>query len=75
MNQKPNNSASSPPPRETRFGLNDITGAIVDAAFKMHIELRSGLLESVYEAVLVGALEKRGAQVEWQKVIEVSNEP
>lgn len=29
--------------------LDDITGAIVDSAFKIHMELGPGLLESVYE--------------------------
>jgi len=29
--------------------LDDITGAIVDAAVKIHIDLGPGLLESVYE--------------------------
>ena len=28
--------------------LDDITGAIVDAALKIHVELGPGLLESVY---------------------------
>ncbi len=49
--------------------LDDITGAIVDAALKIHMELGPGLLESVYEAVLARALENRGFHVERQKVI------
>lgn len=49
--------------------LDDITGAIVDSALRIHKELGSGLLESVYEAVLARALEKRGFHVERQKVI------
>ena len=49
--------------------LDDITGAVVDSAMKIHIELGPGLLESVYEAVLARALERRGLQVERQKVI------
>jgi len=49
--------------------LDDITAAIVDAALKIHMELGSGLLESVYEVVLARALEKRGFHVERQKVI------
>jgi GxxExxY protein len=49
--------------------LDDITGAIVDAAMKLHMELGPGLLESVYEVVLTRALEKRGFRVERQKVI------
>jgi iron complex transport system substrate-binding protein len=70
MNSTPENtSASSAPPRENPFLLDDITGAIVDAALKIHMELGPGLLESVYEAVLARALEKRGFQVERQNVI------
>ena len=49
--------------------LDDITGAVVDAAMKIHMDLGPGLLESVYEAVLARALERRGFQVERQKVI------
>ena len=49
--------------------LDDITGAIVDAALKIHRELGPGLLESVYEAVLARALSKRGFEVERQKAI------
>ena len=37
--------------------LDDITGAVVDAAVKIHKELGPGLLESVYEVVLARALE------------------
>ena len=49
--------------------LDDITGAVVDAAVKIHKELGPGLLESVYEAVLARALEQRGFQVERQKPV------
>jgi GxxExxY protein len=49
--------------------LDDITGAVVDSAMKIHKGLGPGLLESVYEAVLARALERRGLQVEKQKVI------
>ena len=44
--------------------LDDITEAIIDAAIQIHRELGPGLLESVYEAVLARALEKRGFHVE-----------
>jgi iron complex transport system substrate-binding protein len=47
--------------------LDDITGEIVDAAFKVHVGLGPGLLESVYEAVLARELERRGLVVERQK--------
>ena len=49
--------------------LDDITGAIVDSAVKIHKELGPGLLESVYEAVLARALERRNLQVVRQKSI------
>jgi len=49
--------------------LDVITGAIVDAAIKIHMELGPGLLESDYEVVLARALERRGFCVERQKVI------
>ena len=50
---------------------NEISKQIVDAAFKIHIRLGPGLLESVYEAVLAYELRKRGLRVERQKVIPV----
>ena len=49
--------------------LDDITGAVVDAAVNIHKELGPGLLESVYEVILARALERRGFQVERQKPI------
>jgi iron complex transport system substrate-binding protein len=49
--------------------FDDITGAIIDASIKLHIDLGPGLLESVYEAVLARTLEKRGYRVERQKVV------
>jgi iron complex transport system substrate-binding protein len=49
--------------------IDEITGCIVDAAYKIHTGLGPGLLESVYEAVLASELEKRGLAVERQKTI------
>jgi GxxExxY protein len=49
--------------------LDEITGAIVDAALQMHRDLGPGLMESVYEAILSRALVQRGLHVERQKVI------
>jgi len=43
--------------------LDDITGAVIDAALKIHRELGPGLLESVYEVVLARELERRGFRV------------
>jgi len=49
--------------------LDDITGAVIDAALRIHRDLGPGLLESVYEATLARALERRGFRVERQKPI------
>ena len=49
--------------------IDDITGQIVDAAFKLHTRLGPGLLESVYEMVLARELERRGVRVERQKTV------
>jgi GxxExxY protein len=48
-----------------------ISGDVVDAAFRLHQELGPGLLESVYEIVLAGWLERRGYLVERQKPIDI----
>jgi GxxExxY protein len=49
--------------------LDNITGEIVDAAYKLHRGLGPGLLESVYETVLARDLQRRGLQIERQKPI------
>ena len=49
--------------------LDDVTGEIVDAAYKLHTALGPGLLESVYETVLYRDLQKRGFKVERQKIV------
>ncbi|HEX8327509.1 MAG TPA: GxxExxY protein [Hymenobacter sp.] len=43
--------------------LNELTKAILGAAFRVHTVLGPGLLESVYAAALVYELRKRGLQV------------
>ena len=43
--------------------INDVTGAVVDAAFKVHSVLGPGLLESAYHACLAYELRKRGLKV------------
>lgn len=40
--------------------LDDVTGQIVDAAYKLHCNLGPGLPESVYELVLARELRRRG---------------
>jgi hypothetical protein len=39
--------------------IDEITGEIVDAAYKIHVGLGPGLLESVYEVVLARQLENQ----------------
>ena len=36
--------------------LNDLSGLVVDECIRIHRDLGPGLLESVYETVLAGAL-------------------
>ena len=50
---------------------NEISGIIVDAAFKIHTQLGPGLLESVYEKVLEHELAKRGLKVVTQQPMPV----
>jgi GxxExxY protein len=47
----------------------DVSAMVVDTAFRLHRGLGPGLLESVYEALLAGMLERRGLRVERQKVV------
>ena len=49
--------------------LDDVTGEIVDTAYKLHTGLGPGLLESVYETVLACDLQRRGLLVERQKPV------
>ena len=42
---------------------NEIAKEVVDAAYKIHVALGPGLLESVYEVVLEYELKKRGLKV------------
>jgi GxxExxY protein len=52
-----------------RLDIDEITGQVVDAAFKLHMRLGPGLLESVYEFVLTRDLERRGLRVDRQKAV------
>ena len=47
--------------------IDEITGQVVDAAFKLRTRLGPGLLESVYELVMARELERRGLRVERTK--------
>ncbi|HET8770160.1 MAG TPA: GxxExxY protein [Gemmatimonadaceae bacterium] len=48
---------------------DEISGTIVDAAFRLHMDLGPGLLESVYASVLARDLERRGLVVERQRPV------
>jgi hypothetical protein len=43
-----------------RMPFNEIRGAVVDAAMRVHSALGPGLLENVYEACRIHELNKRG---------------
>jgi GxxExxY protein len=51
--------------------INEISGAIVDAALRIHSELGPGLLESVYEVLLAHELKERGFDVERQVPVPI----
>ena len=51
--------------------INEISGAIVDAAINIHSALGPGLLESVYEVLLAHELKQRGLQVERQVPVPI----
>jgi GxxExxY protein len=48
------------------FELERIAAEVVDGAFKVHLALGPGLLESVYETCLAHELKKRGLQIQTQ---------
>jgi iron complex transport system substrate-binding protein len=54
---------------EARRPLDEITGAIVDSALKIHRGIGPGLLESVYETILARDLARRGFRVERQQPV------
>jgi len=51
--------------------LNLLSGIVVDECIRIHRELGPGLLESVYEVVLAGALERRGLRVDRQVPVDI----
>jgi GxxExxY protein len=50
---------------------NALAKVVVDAAYKVHVALGPGLLESVYEAVLAHELQQRGLRVRRQVPISI----
>jgi GxxExxY protein len=53
---------------------NEIGTAVLDEAFYLHKNLGSGLLESVYETVLMKLLTKKGLRVQRQVSIPIEGE-
>ena len=53
---------------------NRIASMVVDAAYKLHSKLGSGLLESVYEAFFCHELKMRGLKTEKQVALPLSYE-
>ena len=51
--------------------VDAISADVVHEAIRIHRELGPGLLESVYEIVLAGALARKGYKVERQKPVDV----
>ena len=50
---------------------NDVSGAVIDSAARIHMQLGPGLLESVYERILQHELKKRGLRVQRQVPVPV----
>jgi GxxExxY protein len=54
--------------------INEVTGEVVDAAYRLHSRLGPGLLESAYRVVLAVDLKRRGLHVEEEKPISFDYE-
>lgn len=54
--------------------INQITGEIVDAAYKLHSRLGPGMMESAYRLILTRDLENRGLHVEQESQITFTYE-
>ncbi len=51
--------------------VDAISADVVHEAIRIHRELGPGLLESVYEIVLAGALARKGYKIERQKPVDI----
>ena len=56
---------------KTRKEKEEMAAILVDCAFRLHRDLRPGLLETVYEVVLAKMLRDQGLAVERQKPIPI----
>ena len=66
-NHQDTKAAREPIPKET----DEVASKIVDAAFAVHRALGPGLLESVYEVLLLHELNKRGLKAERRVLLPV----
>jgi GxxExxY protein len=55
--------------RNSYSNINELTGAVIGAAIKIHRRLGPGLLESAYEACMSHELKALGLHVERQKPV------
>jgi GxxExxY protein len=51
--------------------LNGLTSVVIEECIRIHRELGPGLLESVYETVLAGSLNRRGYRVDRQVPVDI----
>ena len=51
--------------------LNDVTGAVIESALRVHSSLGPGLLESAYQACLIYELRTRGLDVQSQVAVPI----
>jgi len=51
--------------------IDELSGLVVDECIRIHRELGPGLLESVYETVLAGALARSGLKVDRQVPVDI----
>ncbi|APG27058.1 GxxExxY protein [Syntrophotalea acetylenivorans] len=51
--------------------INTLAKQVVDTAYQVHCRLGPGLLESVYEAILLHELQRRGLEVSRQQAIPI----
>jgi iron complex transport system substrate-binding protein len=51
--------------------INEITGAVVDVAYRIHDEVGPGLFESVYELVLADRLMSNGFSIQRQVPVPI----
>ena len=54
-----------------QVAMNELSGSVVDECVRIHRELGPGLLESVYETVLAGALARHGFKVDRQVPVDI----